>query len=312
MKLRKDGYVKSINQIPKALFAFCFFSLLLMSSCTDAKETNTQDAYFKDYWYRGKAELTRFELEQERYGEIRKGDAVLIFVTEDFFEDKHVKHEFGEGDNTVSVLKLNFTRNFTTGIYPYSIMTSTFTPVSAKESPLTLKTSTTVQEWCGHTFQQLNLNGGGYDAQIRSYFQREGDEDIHIKAKYLEDEIWTKIRINPAMLPVGEIKIVPGSQFIRLSHKELKSYKAEASLDETGETAVYSLEYKDIERKLTIKFQNEPPYKILGWEETSPSVFDKESKPLVTKAVSTHSIMLDYWKKNRLEDGLYRKLLGLE
>ena len=43
---------------------------------------------FGDYWYQGKAELNRFELSQVRYGEIRKGDAVLIFVTEDFLKDK--------------------------------------------------------------------------------------------------------------------------------------------------------------------------------------------------------------------------------
>ena len=46
---------------------------------------------FKDYWYSGEAELTRYELEQARYGEIHRGDAVLIFVTEDFRTDKQVK-----------------------------------------------------------------------------------------------------------------------------------------------------------------------------------------------------------------------------
>jgi hypothetical protein len=39
---------------------------------------------FKDYWYAGEAEITSYELEQARYGEIRKGHAVLIYVTEEF------------------------------------------------------------------------------------------------------------------------------------------------------------------------------------------------------------------------------------
>ena len=36
---------------------------------------------FNDYWYAGDAELTRYALQQVRYGEVHEGDAVLIFVT---------------------------------------------------------------------------------------------------------------------------------------------------------------------------------------------------------------------------------------
>src|SRR5205085_1004801 len=63
---------------------------------------------FRAYWNQGKAELTRYALEQARYGEIRHGDAVLVFVTEDFLTDKEVKLESPPGDRRVSpVLKLN-------------------------------------------------------------------------------------------------------------------------------------------------------------------------------------------------------------
>lgn len=48
---------------------------------------------FLDYRYQGKAELNRFDLQQERYGEIREGDAVLIFVMEDFLPETQVKYE---------------------------------------------------------------------------------------------------------------------------------------------------------------------------------------------------------------------------
>lgn len=43
---------------------------------------------FKDYWYAGKAEITSYKLEQARYGELRDGKAVLVYVTEPFYQ-KH-------------------------------------------------------------------------------------------------------------------------------------------------------------------------------------------------------------------------------
>ena len=38
---------------------------------------------FNAYWYTGLAEITSYSLEQARYGEIHKGSAVLIFVSEE-------------------------------------------------------------------------------------------------------------------------------------------------------------------------------------------------------------------------------------
>src|SRR5688500_17809876 len=83
---------------------------------------------FKTYWHAGKAEINSYELSQSRYGEKRDGRAVLIFVTEDFSKKNHVKFDHPEEAvlGKVNVLKLNFTKNFTTGIYPYSMMLSVF------------------------------------------------------------------------------------------------------------------------------------------------------------------------------------------
>ena len=49
---------------------------------------------------------------------------VLIFVTEDFSASKQVKLDRPEKvpSDAVKVLKLNATRKFNTGIYPYSIL----------------------------------------------------------------------------------------------------------------------------------------------------------------------------------------------
>ena len=159
---------------------------------SQADNDKTSSAPFTDYWYAGKAEITRYALEQARYGELRQGDAVLIFVTEDFLSDKQVKYEFGDKDKAVPVLKLNATRKFYTGIYPYSIMTSVFTPVDGSHA--SLKVTSSSQEWCGHTFMQFNNRDGGFDSQLRSYFQAEGDQEVRLEQALLEDEVWTRLR----------------------------------------------------------------------------------------------------------------------
>ena len=179
-------------------------------------EVKPWDDAFKKQWYAGLAEITRYELKQAQYRGVYDGDAVLIFVTENFLTDKHVKHERGDGPST-SVLKLNATRQFTTGLYPYSIMTSVFTPV-APDQTRTLKVTSTAQEWCGHTFAQINHRDGKYKATLRSYFQSDGDHDLTISDAILEDEIWTRIRLAPERLPTGEIQIIPGMLFQRLTH----------------------------------------------------------------------------------------------
>lgn len=293
---------------------------LINYSSLDSKEGEAvavDNAQFNDYWYAGKAELTRYDLEQARYGEIRRGDAVLIFVTEDFLTDKQVKYEFGDKENATSVLKLNFVRKFTTGIYPYSMMSSIFTPVDVKNQS-TLKITSSSQEWCGHTFMQLNRREGEYRIQLRSYFQKEGDQNFTLKPALLEDEIWTKIRLAPNSLPTGEIKIVPGFQYARLRHVPLKIEKATASLttsrDEdlsNQDLQIYTIDYKDLRRKLVIQFENQFPYKIIAWEESYPSGFGPDAKMMTTRAVRTHSLMTDYWTKNKTSDAHLREELGL-
>jgi hypothetical protein len=284
--------------------------LLAISPAGPAPDARAAGERFGRYWYQGKAELTRYELNQARYGEMHKGEAVLIFVTEPFLPDKQVKLERGDPSKGVTVLKLNSVRKFFTGIYPYSLMTSTFTPVSFGATGRALKVASSSQEWCGLTFTQLNLRGGRYEGALRSYFEDEGDRAFGFDAAWLEDEIWTRIRLAPETLPVGRIEIVPGLQYARLWHKDVRPEKAEATLRSDGRENVYSLAYSAIPRKLAIRDEAAFPYKIVSWEEIQPGAFDG-SPLLTTKAVATRSLMLDYWKRHGNADAHYRKELGL-
>ena len=186
---------------------------------------------FGGYWYQGKAELNRYELDQARYGEMHKGEAMLIFVTEPFLPERQVKLEEGDPSKGITVLKLNSVRKFFTGIYPYSLMTSTFTPVDFSRTR-TLKVASSSQEWCGQTFTQVNFRNGRYEGALRSYFEAEGDRGFDFAPAWLEDELWTRIRLAPDTLPVGDVTVVPGLQYARLWHKEVRPEIGRASCRE--------------------------------------------------------------------------------
>lgn len=223
---------------------------------------------FNAYWYAGKAELCTYDVTQERYGEIRKAEQVNVFVTEDFSKAKQVKLDDAgaAGADRVPVLKLNSIRRFHTGIYDYSIMQSIFTPVSGQAS---LKTTTSVQDWCGHVFMQYNLGKGGYRVRGFSYFESEGDQELLLPLALLEDELWTKIRLNPSAIQTGKISLIPSAVYTRLRHKSGGVQNADLQLEKGPKESTLKVVYADIPRALSIRFETEFPYKILGWEETN-------------------------------------------
>ena len=274
---------------------------------------------FGDYWNQGKAELNRYDLQQVRYGDIHKGDAVLIFVTEDFLKDEQVKYEYGPRDNDIqSVLKLNFSRKFYTGIYPYSLMTSIFFPIQSYGKHA-IKISSTAQEWCGQSFMQLNNRDNSFNVQLNSYFQKEVDKHFQVPETMLEDEIWTLIRVNPDLLPLGSINIIPGMQYLRLLHSEIKGERAKVEKKKISDPELsqkslikYSVQYQDLSRRLEIIYEEDFPHLILAWEEVYQPLKVNTSKNelMITKARRTNTIILDYWNKNGVADSTYR--IGFE
>ena len=297
--------------------------LLLVSSCKEQKTQedlalNTDSSLieeslsiepqklsqeFKDYWYAGKAEVSSYELEQARYGEIRKGKAVLIYVTEDFLPEVQVKAD-NQSPKNVSVLKLNATKNFNTGIYPYSVMQSVFYPVTNNQHAI--KISSSMQEWCGHVYTQLN-NRSQFEINAHSYFEGEADQSFKLNKSILENELWTQLRIDPKSLPIGDLEIIPSFEYCRLRHIEIKPYKASVALNDN----VYSISYLDLNRSLSISFNPEFPHDIQGWEETFKSGFGPDAKVLTTKASKLKTIKSPYWSKNENKHEILRDTLQL-
>ncbi|MEM1417106.1 MAG: septum formation inhibitor Maf [Myxococcota bacterium] len=312
--------------------ALCLLSLLLLllAACggeerhaeaqpaapaaADALGLETPEAFarahgsFGDYWYQGKAELTRFRLTQSRYGEAREGEAVLVFVTEPFLPDAQVKHELRDGRPDVSVLKLNQYRRFYTGVYPYTLMTSAFLPATGED--LALKATHSMQEWCGMAFAQLNRRDDGLHLEQRSYFQQEGDREDVLPDAPLEDALFSRIRRDPGAIAEGETALVPGLHFLRFAHQPLRAYAAriartrgEHAAIAEGPLEVLTVTYPELGRTLRVYFRAAFPHVIEGWEE--------EGRGPTTRAVRTHAYLDAYWSRNGNEDAPYREALGL-
>ena len=255
---------------------------------------------FKNYWFRGKAEINSYTLQQERYGSIREAQSVLIFVTEPFLESKQVKAD-KPSDDATQVLKMNKSTKFLTGVYPYSLMTSVFSPL--KNPTTAYKASFTAQEWCGHVFAQLNRKELT-EVQSRSYFESESDENEVQNYSLWEDELWNLVRIQPETLPTGNLEIVPSLDYCRLRHKKIKAYNGMGTLEKKDSVSIYTLTYPELDRSLRISFSNDFPHTLLGWVE---SVNGVNSTAYLKK-----TIMLDYWAKNRPGDEIWRDSLGLK
>lgn len=276
--------------------------------------TNPDPELFHRYWYPNGAEISRFRLQQARYGEVHEGDAVMVYVTEAMNPELQVKAD-RPGPQDIPVLKLNHTRKFFTGIYPYSILSSIFDRAEPGRSSPTLKVSTSVQEWCGHVYLQLNLEGARYRVRSHSYFEQEADRDFTLEASALEDGLWTQLRIAPADLPQGPVRIIVSSLYSRLTHQPMAVRQATATLApgageslEGNPLLVYTLTYPAEKRTVKIFFEKTFPYRIQRWEERYPGL---NGRMAVTRAERTHTIMIDYWNHHRNPDRALLQDLGL-
>lgn len=290
---------------------------------TTSRDFARKHTDLKSYWFAGLAELNRFELKQSRYGEIHDGEAVMVFVTEPFLPDKQVKQDSGNDPNAVQVLKTNFYRRFYTGIYPYTMLTSTFTP-ALQDGP-TFKLAQSMQEWCGQVYAQLNLDEArtGYHGVSFSYFQSSGDQNFDMPTTLLEDDLYARIRLGPDKLPTGELQLLPAATYLRLAHKPWKVATATAELGAAHDSKfsdvpvrTYTLTYTaPAPRTLKIHFEAAFPYRIVGFEDTYAALFNpKGGEPQVLTTVGrlTNSIMLDYWSKHDNADAVWRDALGLQ
>ena len=287
--------------------------LVVFSSCYQKKnasrniQNKTKKTYSADY-FSGKAEICSYELEKARYESTHPGEAILIFVTEPFLPKKQVKADDYQTADYVQVLKMNRVDRFVTGVYDYSQFTSVFTPLYRYEPMFPLKITMSSQDWCGQSFMQLN-NNNGFDVLLRSYFESEGDDIIHLDYAIAEDNIFNLIRIDEALLPIGSFEIIPSFAFKRSSHTKENTFNAKATLKTKSDASIYSYEIPELNRSVEIIFDPDNHNRINSWKETYPTVFDQE---MCTSSYTLKKVQHDpYWEMNKAEDVIYRDSLGL-
>ena len=81
----------------------------------------------------------------------------------------------------------------------------------------------------------------------------EGDRTLGLPDVWLEDELWTTLRLDPAALPAGEVRMLPGTVYQRLSHTAFEPQEATATVRPDSADAalrVYAVEYPALRRTL--------------------------------------------------------------
>ncbi len=298
------GFISSFSSTPKKAR---YPKENPVAKVAEEKRTVTQEA--KKFWYDGKAELSSYTLTQARYGETHKGTAVLVYVTEPFSTASNTKADFSRLEN-ISVLKLNKTLKFNTGIYPYSMMNSTFFPV--ENGNASLKIASSLQEWCGATYLEMK-NEDNFIFDFNSYFEGFTFKNKVLKKEILEDDLWSLIRLNPELLPIGKQRLIPSMFFLRLRNREPKAFDTVIAQEKSQDgISTYILNYPELERKLSIRYTTAFPHTILGWEDTHYSGYGAEKKMQTSKAELLKTIKTDYWNQNHNKDAHWREKLALD
>jgi hypothetical protein len=272
---------------------------------------------FWSHWSDGKAELSGYRLTQPRYGQLRSGTAVLVYVTEPYSRSRHVKvdrHDPEDPDQVV-VMKLNHVRDFQTGIYDYNAMTSVFLDPARGFAPL--EVSFSMQEWCGHVYEEAIFGPGGVAIDLASYFEGEsGERELRWPAGAVaEDAILVTARHLAAdTLPAAqaapvEMKLLPGATFRRLRHRPPELVDAKltwSAAPATVEVPAGRFEVREATygrgdgSSCTLRIETAYPHRVVGW-----SCTDGEEAEL------TGTARLPYWELNREGDASKLELLGL-
>jgi hypothetical protein len=287
-----------------------FCALILLATGARADD-------FWKYWGDGKAELDGYALTQPRYGELRQGTAVLIFVTEDFSDSLRVKADPGQhpASDVHPVLKINFVRDFQTGIYDYNLLTSTF--LETERGFSVAKISFSSQEWCGHVYQQLLPRANEVSGISHSYFDGEADAELKLPLPaggIFEEQIPALIRgLRGDFISPGESKTVPflpSAMRARLEHQRQKwgeatikrSAQSELTSSALGKLQAYLFTVEEKGGPSTVwSVEAAPPHRLLSW---------KSSTGDAGKLLG--STRLRYWELHDNGGEKYLKQLGIK
>jgi hypothetical protein len=293
---------------------------LLLSACAaTAVPTTTPPSQappaFWERWGDGRAELATYRLQMPRYGEVRAGEAVLITVTEDFDPAQAVKADRPRAGVTPA-LKLNEVRDFPTGLYDYNGLTTVLLPLGgAAPLGVPLKVSFSLQEWCGHVYEQLVWRDDQLEHTLHSYFDGEADRQDRLPvpvAGLVEDAMPLLVRgLVGELLAPGERREVPWLRSRlrdRLDHRPAAWGRAIVQLSASteqvsvpaGEFLVRTFTADTGDRQLSWQVEQGGDRRLIAWSHS-----DGERGELL------HSQRTPYWTQHGVADEPRRVEAGL-
>ena len=289
-----------------------FMALSLAAFLSGTAAAETPDFYA--HWGDGKAEISSYRVIQPRYGEPREGYAVLIFVTEEINRNTFVKVESPTpAADRIYVLKLNNVLKFTTGIYPYSVMTSVFSAVEGRTQPGPFelcKITLSSQEWCGHVFDEVQVRDGRLQGHLNSYFESEARRPYTLDVpEQFESEDHLLIFVRELKGPVMEagegraIQLLPSLWSFRLQHRphalvSTTLRKGGVETVDLRDRSVAAVPWTWGDR--TVWVEQAYPRRILKWKDAAGG-----SGELIA------TVREPYWNLKRREDETFRVQLGI-
>jgi hypothetical protein len=318
----------------RASLALRFFLALSMLAGTpaatlagSAPATPAASRSFDSYWHDGKAEMDGYQYSVTRYGQVRSGQCVAVYVTEPFSRLKRVKVDDPAHDpkDTYDVLKLNLVRDFQTGIYDYNTMSSLFV---RSEDFDPVKVSFASMEWCGNVYEEIQADPGTISQRLSSYFEGESAARTLDRPKggLLEEELFIRVRgLRGEYLKPGETKRVPflpSAFHRRLTHQPLEwatatierlagaqSLKVPAG---TFSVTVYSVKTAD-GREGLFHVERAYPHRLVQWEwKQTLGKGGRWAGDSNDSGKLAGSARLEYWKLHGNGDERYLKGLGLQ
>jgi len=282
---------------------------------------------FGAYWHDGKAELDGYRLRVTRYGQVRSGHAVMVYVTEPFLRSKLIKADQpskNKGD-VFDVLKLNLIRDFQTGIYDYNTMASVFVRSEDFEP---VKITFSSAEWCGHVYEELRFESDRIANRFHSYFEGESSSGSIKQSSggITQEGLFIVLRglRGPYLLPGQNRSVVflPSSLYRRLTHRPLAWSRAQIQRLADHQTVtvpagsfeaiVYIVVVAD-GREGRFYIDRDYPHRVVRWTWKTTLEGQNGSRASETDELGelTGTARLAYWELHDNGHERYLDLLGL-
>ncbi len=263
---------------------------------------------FWQQWGDGKAELIGYDVITPRYGHLRSAEVAMIYVTEPFSRRTLIKDDSAQGDDRMDVLKVNVSEKFLTGVYPYSVMTSTFCPTDAiraeRFSPA--KIALSAQEWCGHVYLGVWPDERAFALRGMSYFASEGDTDDRVECPdncLYEDALLVQLRELDGPFNNGrdwEGSLVPALWRNRRSHQPLVAEPARITRRELDANVTrFQLEAGAFSKRFDVEKAGDK--RIVAWQSSDGG-----------RGRILRSTRMPYWQLNGPGDEARRAEFGLD